>query len=98
MEVGITNFQNPIDVAMKELTTGYRLQKLQIRVDSNYEENLYGYQTRSYYNSFFFEMKVLISRAILNYVRSPNLLRARLFMSTFMAIFFSVLFWNTAEK
>ncbi|CAD8079189.1 unnamed protein product [Paramecium sonneborni] len=63
------------------------------KFQSEYNE----YQKRRTQTSFCQEMKYLMKRQFTNYVRSPNLLRSKIFGSVFMLLFLGWLYWQVGK-
>ncbi|CAD8168491.1 unnamed protein product [Paramecium octaurelia] len=56
-----------------------------------------GFDKRRTQTSFCQEMNFLMKRQFINYVRSPNLLRSKIFGSVFMLLFLGWLFWQVGK-
>ncbi|CAD8171416.1 unnamed protein product [Paramecium pentaurelia] len=72
--------------------------KLYLEKDTQkfYSQNQ-GYNKRKTQTSFCQEMKYLMQRQFTNYVRSPNLLRSKIFGSVFMLLFLGELNWMVGK-
>ncbi|KAM3136282.1 hypothetical protein pb186bvf_011581 [Paramecium bursaria] len=101
----VDTFNNPIDVAMNNLTkfnkedqiAALTYEKYQLYLQRDAEKTdvkSYGYNARKNETTFFYELKILMWRQFLNFSRNPNLLRSKIIGAIFVSIFLSCLYWN----